>query len=406
LGSSFTFTVPKLGDFINDAVMYVKLTGLSAKDAQDKVRYVEMLAHRLTKKVAFKVQDKVIDSYDSNAQNAYYNFKLPVNKEVGYLRNIGQEQPKLGYLSSNPTVDEVREYRYFGDGPQTFKQTQTTVEMWIPLLFWFRDIRHSLPYFVLAENQSDIEITFEEQSKLIAFADYGGGGLYKIPVITECCLYIHHIFTLREVLEVFMKKFTLQMIRVHRTHYEQLIDSEKSVHLQQLKWPVETMYVGFRPRVNLLNSQRWHRNTYITPVEVRQPVVTGVSTIQASSAVYLDEKHVVDRIELKTNNIVLYPSLQPDFFNAYVPFRYGDALKTPKDIGWYMINFSMFPGSFNPSGHINMSTSRELYLNYTSALDENGNYIIRSDNPADLIVVADCINFLWLLDKTVKLRFT
>ena len=41
LGGSFSFTLPVIGEFVNDMVMYVKLTGLSAVDALDKVRYVE-----------------------------------------------------------------------------------------------------------------------------------------------------------------------------------------------------------------------------------------------------------------------------------------------------------------------------------------------------------------------------
>jgi hypothetical protein len=54
------------------------------------------------------------------------------HKETGYLRNIGQEIPKVGLLTADPTVDEVREYRYFGNGPQTFKQTQPDIENRVP----------------------------------------------------------------------------------------------------------------------------------------------------------------------------------------------------------------------------------------------------------------------------------
>ena len=89
LNSTFSFTLPIIGDFVNDAVMYIKLTGLSAVSALDKVRYVEYLGHRLIKKATFKVQNQPIDYYTSDHYNAYFQYKVPTGKETGYLRNIG-----------------------------------------------------------------------------------------------------------------------------------------------------------------------------------------------------------------------------------------------------------------------------------------------------------------------------
>jgi len=407
LGGTFSFTLPIYGDFVNDAVMYVKLTGLSAVSALDKVRYVEYLGHRLTKNVKFKVQNHVFDEYGTDEQNAYWQFKVPIGKEAGYLRNIGQEQPKLGYLTADPTVDEVREYRWFGDGAQTFKQTQLDVEMWIPILFWFRDIQTALPNFILPQGQTDIEVTFEAESNLVAYANYGGGGAFNSPIVNDCQLYINHLFMHPSITRIFTSRYGFQLIRVHRRHTEVLNTNEQSVKLHQIKWPVECMYVGFRPQTNLTNSQRWNRNTHITQKTVKEAVVTGVATIQVNNAVYLDEAHCVSKLELRAHDIVIYPSLPPSFYNSYIPSRYGSSLKTPKDLGWYMLNFNINPGDFQPSGHINTSRSREFYLHYISAIDTaTSQYIIRNDNPVDLIVLADCINFLLIKDGNATLRFS
>lgn len=405
LGSTFSFMLPIVGDFVNDAVLYVKLTGLSAKSALDKVRYCEFLGHRLMQNVNFKVSNQLVDSYTSSDYNAYYQFKVPIQKTNGYLTNIGQEIPKVGYLTADPTVDEVREYRFFGDGPQTFKQIQPDIEMWIPILFWFKDIQNSLPNFLLPIGQTEIEISFDAQQNLVAFADYGGGGAYNVPIVSECYLYLNHIFLQPEVNEIFITRFGFQLIRVHRRHTEQLIESSKNVRLNQLKWPVESIYIGFRPVVNLTNSQTWYKNTHVTPVSVKEAVVSGASTILVNTAIFYDEQQVVRDLTLRASDIVIYPTIQPEFYNNYIPYRYGNTLKTP-DMGWMMMNFNVEPGNQQPSGHFNISRARELYLIYNSAVDDSGNYIVRTANPVELIVLADCINFMLYKNNNLVLRFS
>ena len=405
LGKSFSFVLPLIGDFVNDAVMHITLSGLSAKSNLDKVRYVEMLGHRLTKQVRFKVQNQEMDKYTTDTQNANFQFKVPQQKETGYLRCIGQEIPKQGYLTADPTVDEVREYRWFGDGPQTFKYQQPDVEMWIPIWFWFKDLQCSLPNFLLPRNQTEIEITLEAENNLVAFADYGGGGLYNVPVVSTCELYLNHIFMLPEVTNIFVQRYGMQLIRVHRVHNEELNASSKSVKLHQLKFPLENLFIGFRPRVNLLNSQKWFKNTFITNVSVKEAVVTGVASILVNNAIYFNETHVVSSLGLRANDIAIYPYLSPEFYNNYIPFRYGAQYKTPKDLGWYMMNFNFNPGEYQPSGHFNCSRARELYLDYVSNTDSGAN-IIDVGTPADLIVLADAINFVVYQDNSMQLRFS
>jgi hypothetical protein len=410
LGQSFNFTMPVYGEFVNDAVVYIKLENFSAKSTLDKVRYVEMLGHRICKTTKFKLNQCELDSYTADRHNINWQFKVPQNKELGYLRNIGQEVPKLGYLTADPTVDEVREYRYFGDGPQTFKTIQPTLELWIPLLFWFKDINTSLPNFLFPYGQTDIEIELEKEENLVAYANYSGSGgtIYNPPVITSCALYMNHIFLLPEISRIFATRFSFQLIRITRTHrIANLHKSEDSVLLQQLKWPIECMYVAFRPSDNLTNSQRWHRNTVISTKNVKEAVVTGVATIQVNNAVYYNEEHVISSLGLRAYDIPIYPDLPPAFYNSYIPFRYGTQLKTPRDLGWYMLNFNVNPGEYQPSGHFNASPGRELYLQYVSAINPDSHVpYISSENSVELIVVADCINFLLVKNKSAVLRFS
>jgi hypothetical protein len=407
LGQTFSFKLPIIGEFINDCVMYVKLVNFAAVSALDKVRYVEYLGHRLMKNVRFKVQNFEVDSYTPDEANAYFQFKVPQHKEIGYLRDIGQEVPTQAFLTADPSVDEVREYRYFGYGPQTFKQTQPTLEMWIPILFWFRELGCSLPNFILPMQQTEIEIEFERESNLVAYANYGGGGTYVAPAVSECYLYVNHIFLLPEINKIFVDRFGGQLIRVHRKHTETLVDSEAKVKLHQLKWPLECLYIGFRPTSNDTNSQLWHRMNYSTATTFHEAVVTGVNVIQVNSAEWWNEKHVVKYLSLLASDIIIYPKVAPAFYNGYIPYRYGNQIKTPKDLGWYMMNFNFNPGEYQPSGHFNSSRSREIYLHYVSDVDSGTLLnIIRPANPVKLVVLADALNFILFKGNNMTLKFS
>jgi hypothetical protein len=405
LGTSCSFRLPQYGEFTNDCVLYVKLTGFSAVNALDKVRYTELLGHRLAKKVTFKISTAELDSYGTERYNVNYQFKLPSQKQTGYLRDIGQEIPKTGFLTADPAVDEVREYRFFGDGPQTFKQTQPTLELYIPILFWFKDIQHALPNFLIANNMPNIEIVFEAVANLIAYADYGGGGAYNSPVISECSMYCNNLYVSQDMHHNIAARFTHSLIRVNRIQTQRLTSSTGSIHLAQLKWPLEAVYVGFRPVSNYSNTQKWWRNVFLTDQSVKEAVVTGVSTIQVNNAIYYAEDQPTSAVSMRVSDVVLHPSLPPNFYSSYIPYQFGTTLATPKDMGWLMFNFSRCPGLDQPSGHFNSSHGRELYLDYISNIAA-GAYLINSASPVDLIVIADCINILRIERGNVILAFS
>jgi hypothetical protein len=496
-GSPVKFTLPQYGDFINDTVVHIKLSGLAAINNQDRVRYVSMLGHKLFSKVEFKVNANVLDEYDSNDYGAYYDFKVPPSKKIGWLRNIGQEIPNKALLTADPTYDMVQEYRWFGDGNQTFKQRHDDVELWIPLLFWFKDIKNALPSVMIPHGQTNINITLPPVSEIVGFANYSANPAtpsYTPPTISVMELYVNTIYMNPEVVKIFISKFGFSLIRVHGHHNNNnLTVNSSELKLNGLKWPTETMYVGFKPQSNNNLSQYWHKNSQLTlnsikvPVVVRNPnlittgtigaqttpttnsvslirvagpgfgiavdgtfnnydlVLTGgpgfntndivqnrytVSTyvkvndvfnivgawrgstptiattfslftpqVGINTSQYYKETPSIDSIEIKAHGVVIYQDINESFYNSYLPTRFGERMNTPEDRGWYMINFNYYPGEHQPSGHINLSRAREFYIKYTSTF-------IGTNNPTDMIVLSDAINFLLVKDGTAVLRYS
>ena len=107
----------------------------------------------------------------------------------------------------------------------------------------------------------------------------------------------------------------------------------------------------------------------------------------------------IDEISLTAHGIPIYKQTPGKFFHSYIPTKYGSTLSTPIDAGIHAIHFNLYPGDYQPSGHINVSRSREFYLKYTSS-------IIDSSNVGNLIVVAVALNFLIISDGSATLRYT
>jgi hypothetical protein len=103
---------------------------------------------------------------------------------------------------------------------------------------------------------------------------------------------------------------------------------------------------------------------------------------------------------LTSHGIVIFEKFNDTFFNQYMPFQYGGpALSTPEDVGALFINMSLFPRSYQPSGHLNISRARETYLKWTTSY-------VSAKTPADLLVVAVAINFLLVTDGSAVLRYS
>ncbi len=213
------------------------------------------------------------------------------------------------------------------------------------------------------------------------------------------------------------KRIGFSLIRVHRFQSNRVAVSVDNILLSQLKWPIETLFTGLRPAINVssANTQQyrdWHRLTLLTNSQVDL-------TAQANSEVMIDDsvswgvadvKHktnfsqerseklifpivteTIDTLQLQAHGINIYNIFKAQFFRDYQSYTFGGSnIITPEDQGAMMLNFCLYPGTYQPSGHINVSRAREFYIQYVSSY-------VTSATPADLLTLAIAINFLLIL---------
>lgn len=353
------------------------------------------------------------------------------------------------------------------NGPQTPQATQPILDLWVPLIFWFnRDPRLSIASVAIPYGQRFITVDIESQANVLFVAPGNtflrltvqettsagtgkgtaaaqavanvnkyvtltpvlctGSVIDTTQTITNIELYTNNIFVNPEIHDIYIKRIGFSLIRVHRFQKNQVSVSTDQLLLSQLKWPIETIFTGLRPSVNIAASNTnqyrdWHRLTLLTDNNVdltanshSDVMIDDTVAFNAASAkhktnfsqerserlVYPTITETIDTLQLLAHGISIFQTFKAQFFRDYESYTYGSYnVITPEDPGAMMMNFCLYPGTYQPSGHINVSRTREFYLVYVSSY-------VTSSNTADMLTLATAINFLLISDGSAVLRYS
>jgi hypothetical protein len=515
LGSKLTFSLPQLGDFFHDITFHCVLsqptltsTATNSEDAP-AMRWCSWPGERLLKKVQQEVNGNPLDEYNEHSTVAHREYRVAPNKLTAWKRCVGQEEAEEGFVrqanwaNSGLAAESFRVGTNVHVGAQTPTGQKTgSLELFIPLLFWYnKDVRLAIPSVAIPYGQRFINIELANRNELVDVTPRGAGtwaspnGSVGDVTLSQVELYINNIFVNPEVHKIYIKRVGFSLIRVHKQQLLTLASGTNSadLHLQQLKWPIEYLFIGAKVRDYYAPSDAatlrqnldvWDRyaaytdQTYVVPgqsvmkevnlcaiatgdtlgvdddgallgtatlaqalavgdtvriggafygvttgaaaaaavtgvVVAPAPVVVVTATAAMANAgkkVTLQGTEVVtkrwaptlDTVNISAHGIDIYKEFPAAFFNCYTTYHYGGAnLNAPKDTGSLFIPFCLYPGTYQPSGHINVSRAREFYLKYTSA------YFGTNGSPVGLLVVlGSAINFLLISDGSAVLRYS
>lgn len=512
LGQTIQFSIPMFGDFFHDICCHVVLnqptlnsTAASLSDAP-LMRWCNFPGERLLKKVTQEVGGNPLDEYTSLATNMHREFRIAPNKQESWKRCIGQESSEQGFVAQpnwlNSGVDPQNIVHRLSSRVHTGNQTPTgqkqgQLELFIPLLFWYnKDVRLAVPSVAIPFGQRFINIELASLSELVDVVPRGSGTwaapngsiTESTPTLRSIELYINNIFVNPEIHKIYIKRVGFSLIRVHRQQIYNANSSSMEVHLQQMKWPIEFMFIGMKIKdywasasasVARQHLDKWHSFNQIvdTPYSTQgqnvhrqarlvddtatvsistggavtlggtggwleavavgdvlkvngqsyvalgtaaagattgftvnpAPAVAVAAATSANSARVLSQGLTVnsrtvaptlDTLGVKAHGVTIYDTLPAKFFSAYTVYSFGDSnINTPEDTGILFLPFSLYPGSYQPSGHINLSRAREFYVSYESS-------VIGSGTEGSLYVLASAINFLLISDGAAVLRYS
>lgn len=389
------------GDFINNMVLHITLGGLTV--ANGKVKYTDFPGIRLIKSVKFEVDKNPIDEYTTNDMLHFVNSHASTSQFSALERLLGQETNKEGYVY-NPEFN-IKQIFTYRNGPQTLKTQQEALDLWIPLIFDFNlDIGRSFHKKLIESRQIYIIIELAPIAQMIEC--YAGSVKLQNPtiIVSAAELYTKNIYIPDDIADVFALRKTISLIRVRKSHRATLAHPSGNILLSQLKYPIEMLNVSFAPLENAASFTKWPIMVSETALEV--PVPFFVSDPNCGNYQKLVSRTsfvpiytpTISRMGILAHGNIIYPLMGEKFYNSYFPVAVADLESQRNAHGYYTIMFSEHAAKYNPNGHINNSTARELYLQYES------NYI--SDrNRVELYVSAQCINFIIYDNGTMKLKY-
>lgn len=422
LGGSVQFSIPQFGDFFHDMALHVVIRDPTPTGGTNPTyRWCQYPGERLCKRTTFSVNGNPLDEYFREDYNMYRKTKLTEDKTWGYNICMGQENVERvevfqATMGVSPTNSRL--HMHYSDGYQTPKNAaHGDLELFVPLKFWFNQDHHlSIPSVSIPHGQRYIEFEFGNMAELVALEARGNAdnssATLGAAIITTCELYINNIFVNPEIHDIYIKRIGFNLIRVHRRHVSRISVSSGEVLLNNFKWPIESFCVGFKPIENSLTTNanydgsgnginhldHWHSFSRISRV-----LPSSVSNVLTT---YTDDQGVSQDSTIKTMSVIahgipIYDDFPAKFYNGYLP--YVRSKVTPKDKGIYMVNFNLNPDEYQPSGHINISRSREFYIKYDSA---DLTTPITSTSRVDVIANASAINFLLISDGSAVLRYS
>lgn len=406
-GNTIEFGVQDNGDFISDMLIYIRLDKLEAFDNNDRVRYADFIGHKILKKCQFIISNNVLDEYDRELYNIYYNLHTPEAKKISWLKCMGQEIPFIGTLISDPIVDEHKEIRHIANGYQTLKKQHPKLELFIPLLFWFnRDPRLAFTNHLKPFGQIKVRIELDEAENLMNSIDVVNDEYnqnFNIPKIEACTLYTKHIYMNTDIQDIFISKLGFNLIRIYKRVEKTLLNNNDRISIQELKFPIESLYVFFRPEINEIgidNFQTWNINAVTNLTYIKTPIiydVGGVDTLGINNIKYYNEIPVVDSFRFEGNNSATYGTQSITFYDGYLPYISGKHIMS-NNSNIYYLPFTINAQEMQPCGYLNLSKIRELYLEYSSS-------IIESHKPVKMYIYATALNFLLISKNAATLKY-
>lgn len=415
-------------------------TELSAAHAP-WLRYCNKPGFRLTKQARILITNSELDKYTSDNLIMDEKLFVPDDKRDVLYKMIGQEVAVDAY---GAVSGGVRELKKVVMGPQTPVPGQTApLSLWIPGKFWFQDLKQALPNLCLPFAQKQIEITCASLSELvytvsanvfrvdktvtmevgrerkvfskkslIPKTDYDNQSPKLTTDSTTYKMYLNTLFTYPEMHDIYTKNHHINLIHLHLNQVTDLTTSNQEVQMTDLRFPVEHIAFGFRPKSS--NQQgvfaeyntdpdRWDAFCRKEMVPLARRVDLGLhSGYLDLTDYYWHETPIVDRISVKAHGSEIIPNdREGKFFREYIPWKRGPSVYSPRDPGVMILPFALYLNEFQPSGHINLSRAREFFVRfYSQHIGPSAPF-----QSVEVIAVSRCLNFLLVTSGTCLLRF-
>jgi hypothetical protein len=397
------FSLSQYGDFICEIFLQINIGAMSVQNPLDRCGYYDFLGHRIIKNISMEFDQCTIDQYSGAAYDVFYNFFVPAEKKEAWKKCMGQET-EIDCLVQQDVADEYREKKKIVAGLQTPKVTHAAHTLWIPIIFDFcRKPNTSIFSAKIPFGQRFLKIALRRLDECIYIQNGGGGGAINAPAISGQ-IWVNNIFIDDTIKKAIMPGKYSTFLRVFKEANFSALPGNSIQKLDDLRFPIEHMYIGLRPDSQLNLPTKAHLFCTATDVPVVFPIriPTGIplppSQLAFRSTVYFNRQTNIVQMQFLTKSTEVVRQAPGQFFER--PFILSKSY-SPEDPGLLLVSFAepknhlLFGrGDDNISGYFNISNDREFYISYTSNAIGN------------IYILAYCLNWIDIYENgTVLIRY-
>jgi hypothetical protein len=197
-------------------------------------------------------------------------------------------------------------------------------------------------------------------------------------------------------------------------------DSNDGLKVNQLKWPTEFLHLNDQPVANYdhrlpESAENWWRCGFQSKYDAsdflhftRRVPIAGPANQFWKEFLQIGckyERHTEDVI--RTLGVNIYDTYfyakenRREFYSQYLPYAYSNGfIASDTQHNSIFVTFANIPGPYQPSGFVNLSKTKEMFLDVT--VHPN----ISITNKARINIQSWCRNFLLIADGSCIVRFS
>lgn len=342
------------------------------------------------------------------------------------------------------------------DGLQTPKPVQPPTQLYIPLIHWFNlERKTALPVVCMPDGKLVIQLETSKLNELFypapnvyiqetihAYSVLGGttGTVanphliinrripYILPlskVVEDCCNRSVSLVTCNILLDelihlMVINRIGFNLITLIREEILSIKGNESDdIKVNQLKWPTEYLHINDQLYSSVDDrlpetAETWWRCGIHKKIDTSQFLhftrkqQVGIVTNYWKESLQIGCEHsrsieeIITHLGVNIYDTYFYQKENPrSFYADYLPYAYSNGyIFSDEQYQSMFVTFANIPGPYQPSGFVNLSKTKELFL----SVKVNPNVSIT--NKARLAIESWCRNFLLIADGSCIVRFS
>lgn len=328
-GRRVTALISRNGDLINRMYVEVTLPRLEIQGAS--ARWVDDIGHHLLHQMEVEVGGQMIDRQHGDWLQLWMLLTLPLDKQAGYNKMIGQDG------QTHPNGED------FETSLQAFNQeAKERRQLFIPLQFWFcRHAGLSLPLIALQYHEVKIVLQFRGLEDLI---DTDNEEVTRDLSLVDAKLWVDYIYLDTDERRRMAQVSHEYLIEQVQHNGDQAVNGSTARVKMTYNHPVKEL-VWFVRHDDIATEKQWSNYTD-TLADEEDPV-------DANHRNPNNSKNPVRTAKILLNGHDRFSARTGEYFNLVQPYQHHTRI--PESPGVNVYSFGLHPEAHQPSGTVNMS---------------------------------------------------